>query len=77
MKTDARSRKLIYALVGLVGLFGSIAVFSFISARRRKIGSGADAVFIGTLATVVSAKRRLSSKIEARIASKAKSSADG
>lgn len=77
MKTEARSRKLNYALVGLVGLFGSIAVFSFISARRRKIVSGADAAFIGTLATLVSAKRSLSSKIEARIASKAKSSADG
>ncbi|MER9174596.1 hypothetical protein NKH72_13485 [Mesorhizobium sp. M0955] len=77
MKTEARSRKLNYALVGLASLFGTIAVFSFVSARRRKIVSGVDAAFIGTLATVVSAKRSLGSKIEARIASKARSSTDG
>lgn len=76
MEAEARSRKLKYALVGLVALFGCIAVFRFVSARRRRIATSADSAFIGTLAAAVSAKRRLGSKIEARIASKAKSSAD-
>ncbi|MER8455860.1 hypothetical protein NKH24_06935 [Mesorhizobium sp. M1300] len=76
MEDEARSRQLNYALVGLVGLFGAIAVFAAVRKRRYRIAATADSALVGTLAAVISSKRRLGSRIEARIDSKAKPSTE-
>ncbi|MER8793972.1 hypothetical protein NKH75_07155 [Mesorhizobium sp. M0984] len=76
MEDEARSRRLNYALVGLVGLFGAIAVFGAVRKRRYRIAATADSALVGTLAAVISAKRRLGSRIEARIDLKAKPSTE-
>ncbi|MER9444204.1 hypothetical protein NKI79_23050 [Mesorhizobium sp. M0340] len=76
MEAEANSRKLVYSLVGLVGLFGAIVVVGLLRTRQQRIVAATDYAMIGTLAAVVSAKRTLRDKIEARIASKTKTTDD-